>query len=102
MMATDCETGDERRYVKGVCALVMNERNVMSARLFGASLSGVGVMLRLERDDWSMVKWPRQEKNEYTPRLPRKPLFRGCVRYPQRQQLHDPPRETIIWPHVME
>ena len=35
------------------------------------SLLGVGTVLRLERDAWSMVKRPRQATNEYAPSPPR-------------------------------
>ena len=46
-------------------------RNVLSARnKWEVSLSGVGTVLRLERDAWSMVKRLRQATNEYPP-LPR-------------------------------
>ena len=31
-------------------------KNVMSAQMLGVSLSGVGTVLRLGRDAWSMVK----------------------------------------------
>ena len=40
-------------------------KNVMSARMLEVSLLGVGTVLRLERDAWSMVKWLRQATNEY-------------------------------------
>ena len=36
----------------------------MSAQMLEVSLLGVGTVLRLERDAWSMLKWLRQEKNE--------------------------------------
>ena len=39
----------------------------MSAQLLEVSLLGVGAVLRLERDAWSMVKWLRQATNEYAP-----------------------------------
>ena len=35
---------------------VIHENNVMSAQLLEVSLLGVGTVLRLERDAWSMVK----------------------------------------------
>ena len=35
---------------------VVYGNNVMSALLLEVSLSGVGMVLRLERDPWSMVK----------------------------------------------
>ena len=41
------------------------EKNVMSAQMLEVSLLGVGTVLRLERDAWSMVKWLRQATNEY-------------------------------------
>ena len=37
----------------------------MSAQMLEVSLGGVGTVLRLERDAWSMVKWLRQATNEY-------------------------------------
>ena len=42
-------------------------RSVMSAQMLEVSLLGVGTVLRLERDAWSMVKWLRQATNEYAP-----------------------------------
>ena len=42
----------------------------MSAQILEVSLLGVGTVLRLERDAWSMVKWPRQATNEYAPLPP--------------------------------
>ena len=37
----------------------------MNAQMLEVSLTGVGTVLRLERDAWSMVKCPRQVTNEY-------------------------------------
>ena len=37
----------------------------MNAQMLEVSLSGVGMVLRLERDAWSMVKVLRQATNEY-------------------------------------
>ena len=37
----------------------------MSAQMLEVSLLGVGTVLRLERDAWSMVKRLRQATNEY-------------------------------------
>ena len=45
----------------------MYGRNVMSTSLLEVSLLGVGTVLRLERDAWSMVKRLRQATNEYAP-----------------------------------
>ena len=42
----------------------------MSAQKLEVSLIGVGTVLRLERDSWSMVKRPRQPTNEYAPPTP--------------------------------
>ena len=42
----------------------------MSAQMLEMSLFGVGAVLRLERDAWSMVKWPRQAANKYPPPHP--------------------------------
>ena len=42
----------------------------MSARLLEVSLLGVGTVLRLERDAWSMVKWLTQATKEYAPPPP--------------------------------
>ena len=47
----------------------MYGRNVMSTSLLEVSLLGVGTVLRLERDAWSMVKRLRQATNEYAPPL---------------------------------
>ena len=46
---------------------IMYGKNVMSAQMLELSLLGVGTVLRLERDAWSMVKWLRQAANEYPP-----------------------------------
>ena len=54
----------------------MYGRNVMSTSLLEVSLLGVGTVLRLERDAWSMVKRLRQATNEYAPPLPVSLLFR--------------------------
>ena len=47
------------------------------------SLLGVGTVLRLERDAWSMVKRLRQATNEYAPPFRRPPLSQsgGRVRH---------------------
>ena len=42
----------------------------MSTELLEVSLVGVGTVLRLERDAWSMVKRLRQATNEYAPPHP--------------------------------
>ena len=42
----------------------------MSAQMLEVSLLGVGTVLRLERDDWSMVKSLRQATHEYPPSPP--------------------------------
>ena len=36
-------------------------KNVMSARMLELSLLGVGTVLRLERDAWSMVKMTKEK-----------------------------------------
>ena len=41
----------------------------MSAQMLEVSLLGVGTVLRLERDAWSMLKWLRRATNEDTPPL---------------------------------
>ena len=46
---------------------------IMSAQMLDVSLLGVGTVLRLERDAWSMVKWLRPATNEYAP----SPLLRS-------------------------
>ena len=55
------------RYVEDSC--VVYERNVMSTSLLEVSLLGVGTVLRLERDAWSMVQRLRQATDEYAPPL---------------------------------
>ena len=42
----------------------------MSTALLEVSLLGVGTVLRLERDAWSVVKRLRQATNEYAPPSP--------------------------------
>ena len=52
MVPTDGETGRGQEQKK--CALY--GKNVMSAQILEESLLGVGTVLRLGRDAWSMVK----------------------------------------------
>ena len=47
----------------------------MSAQMLEVSLVGVGTVLRLGRDTWSMVKWLRQAPNESAP----PPLWYVCL-----------------------
>ena len=42
----------------------------MSAQMLELSLIGVGTVLRLERDAWSMLKGLRQATNVYAPPPP--------------------------------
>ena len=53
-MGTDDETG--RGYDKQKVSYVTHGKNVMSAQILEVPLLGVGTVLRLERDAWSMVK----------------------------------------------
>ena len=50
-----------------VCDVPGMEKSKMIAQRLEVSLLGVGTVLRLERDAWSMVKLLRQATNEYTP-----------------------------------
>ena len=54
------------------CILCTIWKNKMSAQMLEVSLLLIGVkmVLRLERDAWSMVKWLRQARN-YPPPAPR-------------------------------
>ena len=45
-------------------------RNALSTQMLEVSLLGVGTVLRLERDAWSMVKLLRQATNVHTHLLP--------------------------------
>lgn len=45
--------------------LVINENNVLGAQILEVSRLGVWMVLRIERDVWSMAKWLRQAPNEY-------------------------------------
>ena len=47
---------DGDRMSKQFLCTVMYERSVMSAQMLEVSLLGVGTVLRLEKDAWSMVK----------------------------------------------
>ena len=47
-------------------------RSAPSVRMLEVSLLGVGTVLRLERDAWSMVKSLRRATNEYVPPLKKK------------------------------
>ena len=42
----------------------------MSAHMIEVSLLGIGTVLRLERDAWSMAKWLRRATKEYAPPPP--------------------------------
>ena len=55
----------------------------MSAQMLEVSLLGIGTVLRLERDAWSMVKWLRRVTNEYAP-----PRVYVCM-------THREPRSTV-------
>ena len=46
---------------------IRKQKNAMSAHMLEASLLGVGMVLHLEDDAWSMVKPLRQATNEYPP-----------------------------------
>ena len=65
MVATDGETG-RGQDMQNILVRVYG-RNVMSTSLLEVSILGVGTVLRLEIDAWSMVKRLRQATNEYTP-----------------------------------
>ena len=71
MIYWEIDGGHRRRNRKGIRYLngfyVTHGRNVMSTELLEVSLLGVGTVLRLERDAWSMVKRLRQATNEYAP-----------------------------------
>ncbi|CAM9392162.1 unnamed protein product, partial [Sphacelaria rigidula] len=64
------------RYVNGFC--VVSGRNVMGTEMLEVSLLGVGTVLRLERDAWSMVKRPRQATNEHAP----PPIYLQICKFP--------------------
>ena len=51
----------------------------MSAQTFEVSLFGVGTVLRLERDAWSVVKLLRQTTNEHAPPPPPPPVSQRLV-----------------------
>ena len=55
----------QRKPLSWAAQLVVYGRKVMSTSLLEVSLLGVGTMLSLERDPWSMVKRLRQATNEY-------------------------------------
>ena len=52
---------------------VVHGNNVMSVELLEASLLRVGMVLRPERDAWSMVTIIWQARNEYAPPSPPNP-----------------------------
>ena len=69
MEAQDGETGRTGiRHVEGSC--VVYGRSAVSTLALEVSLLGVGTVLRLERDAWSMVKRLGQVTNEYAPPSP--------------------------------
>ena len=47
--------------------VIYGKKSVLSAEMLDVSLVVVGMVLRLERDAWSMVKRLRQATNEYAP-----------------------------------
>ena len=56
-MATDGETGRGQDKQKHYLVLyIIYRKNVTSAQMLDVSQFGVGTVLRLERDAWSMVK----------------------------------------------
>ena len=62
----------------------------MSAKMLEVSLSGVGTVLRLERDDWSMAKWLiMQGARRHAPPAPREVLWcwRGKYRNDNLQRV---------------
>ena len=68
MLATDGETGRGQNKQTVFVYYVHKKRN--ERPMLEVSLLGVGTVLRLERDAWSMVKWLRQATNEYAPPPP--------------------------------
>ena len=71
MVATDGETGRGQDML--TIFYVIYRKSVMSAQMLEVSLLGVGTVLHLERNAWSMVKWQRHAIDEYTP-PPRPPM----------------------------
>ena len=55
-MAEDGETGARGYDKQRVSMEYRGKKNVLSAQMLEVSLLGVGTVLRLERDAWSMVK----------------------------------------------
>ena len=55
MVATDGEQAGDKIGKKSSC-VIHGQKNVMSAQMLEVSLLGVGTVLRLDRDAWSMVK----------------------------------------------
>ena len=55
---------------------VVHEKRNERPKMLEVSLVGVGTVLRLGRDVWSMVKWLRQATNEYLP----PPVYGRCNR----------------------
>ena len=51
------QAGDKMTYkiIPGTSYVITREKNVMSSKMLEVSLLGVGTVLRLERDAWSMV-----------------------------------------------
>ena len=88
---------------------VVYGRGVLSTSMLEVSLLGVGTVLRLERDAWSMVKRLRQATNEYAPppplswddstgSLPCKLCCRNCcVRRLTRVHLQDACRAIVCF-----
>ena len=62
------QEGDKVSKTKSNC--VIYGKNVMSAQLSEMSLLGVGTVVRLERDAWSMVKRLWQATYQYPPPTP--------------------------------
>ena len=66
-MVADAETGRGYSIGKQVRFNIVYGRSAISAQMLEVSLLGVGTVLRLERDAWSMVwsKDSRQATNAY-------------------------------------
>ena len=68
MLATETARGAEDKMT--IFFNLNYRRNVLSAHMLEMPLLGVGAVLRLERDAWSMAKQLRLVTSEYAPPSP--------------------------------
>ena len=67
----------------------MHARNELSTQTLEMSLPGVGTLLRLERDGWSLVQRARQATDDYPPPYRLRCELLGAFIFTQRTMIVD-------------